>query len=96
MPATIPSSSTSCLILSLPYFGAGKDFFWWKGSGAQLEVAEPEQVKEILNNKDGNYLKSDLPSFIRRKSLGTDLWQLGMENGSICANWPIMLSMERA
>jgi hypothetical protein len=28
--------------------------------------------------------------------LGTDLWQLGMENGLICANWPIMLSMERA
>ena len=81
----------------LPYFGAGKDFFWWKRSVAHLEVAEPEQVEEILNSKDGNYLKSELPSFIQRKSLGTDLWQLGMmKNGLICANWAIMLSMERA
>ncbi|KAL3583565.1 hypothetical protein D5086_014626 [Populus alba] len=47
----------------LPYFGAGKDFFWWKRSVAQLEVAEPEQVEA---------LKSELPSFIQRDSLGTD------------------------
>ncbi|KAL9378526.1 hypothetical protein Peur_029861 [Populus x canadensis] len=29
-------------------------------------VAEPEQVKEILNNKDGNYLKSELPSYSKK------------------------------
>ncbi|KAJ6916005.1 hypothetical protein NC652_018627 [Populus alba x Populus x berolinensis] len=33
----------------LPYFGAGKDFFWWKRSVAQLEVAEPEQVEVLLH-----------------------------------------------
>ncbi|KAJ4823836.1 hypothetical protein Tsubulata_017989 [Turnera subulata] len=38
-----------------------KNFLMWKGSMPQLVVTESELIKEILNNKDGTYLKPDQP-----------------------------------
>ncbi|KAH7835607.1 hypothetical protein Vadar_027882 [Vaccinium darrowii] len=35
----------------------GKNYLFWRGSQAQLVVTELELVKEILNNKDGAFLK---------------------------------------
>ncbi|CAK7326407.1 unnamed protein product [Dovyalis caffra] len=56
------------------HIGAGKNFFRWKGSLARLVVTEPELIKEILNHKDGNYLKAELKPYIKKLSwdgLGT-------------------------
>ncbi|KAK1552942.1 hypothetical protein Q3G72_026135 [Acer saccharum] len=38
----------------------GKNFITWYGNRPQLVVTEPEQIKEILNNKDGSYPKTKL------------------------------------
>ncbi|XP_061973861.1 cytochrome P450 CYP749A22-like [Populus nigra] len=44
----------------------GKNFFWWKGSQAQLVVYETEQIKVVLNNKDGNYLKPEVQPYLKK------------------------------
>ncbi|KAK9934973.1 hypothetical protein M0R45_022092 [Rubus argutus] len=50
----------------------GKIFLQWHGSRAQLVVTEPELCKEILNNKDRTFLKTDTPNFVK-KLLGDGL-----------------------
>ncbi|KAB5547646.1 hypothetical protein DKX38_011052 [Salix brachista] len=39
---------------------------YMESSVEQLEVAESQQVKEILKNKDGNYLQLELPSCLKK------------------------------
>ena len=46
--------------------GAGKNFIIWYGHQPQLVVTEPEQIKEILNNKDGSYPKTKLEGYIKK------------------------------
>ncbi|KAK3222802.1 hypothetical protein Dsin_009827 [Dipteronia sinensis] len=50
----------------------GKNFIIWYGHRPQLVVMEPEQIKEILNNKDGSYPKSKLEGYAK-KLLGDGL-----------------------
>ncbi|XP_061998661.1 cytochrome P450 CYP749A22-like isoform X1 [Rosa rugosa] len=50
----------------------GKNFLQWHGSRAQLVITEPELCKEILNNKDRTFLKTDFPIFMK-KLLGDGL-----------------------
>ncbi|CAA2982655.1 cytochrome P450 CYP749A22-like [Olea europaea subsp. europaea] len=50
----------------------GSNFLYWIGPQAQLVVTEPELIKEVLNNKDGNYPKIDLEGFAK-KLLGDGL-----------------------
>ncbi|KAI3452927.1 hypothetical protein Pfo_009590 [Paulownia fortunei] len=50
----------------------GANFLNWYGPQAQLVVTEAELVKEILNNKDGNYPKIDLEGYAK-KLLGDGL-----------------------
>ncbi|KAF7123836.1 hypothetical protein RHSIM_Rhsim12G0072200 [Rhododendron simsii] len=47
----------------------GKNYLIWHGLQAQLVVTEPELIKEILNNKDGKYLKGKL-DVISKKLIG--------------------------
>ncbi|KAJ4839536.1 hypothetical protein Tsubulata_047558 [Turnera subulata] len=49
----------------------GKNFLMWKGSMPLLVVTESELIKEILNNRDGTYLKPDQPYL--KKLLGNGL-----------------------
>ncbi|KAK0575361.1 hypothetical protein LWI29_037905 [Acer saccharum] len=50
----------------------GKNFIIWYGHRPQLVVTEPEQIKEILNNKDGSYPKAKLEGY-SKKFLGDGL-----------------------
>jgi PHYB activation tagged suppressor 1 len=50
----------------IDHIGAGKNFFWWKGSQAQLVVYETEQIKVVLNNKDGNYLNPEVQPYLKK------------------------------
>ncbi|KAK0573969.1 hypothetical protein LWI29_016372 [Acer saccharum] len=50
----------------------GKNFITWYGNRPQLVVTEPEQIKEILNNKDGSYPKTKLEGYVK-KLLGDGL-----------------------
>ncbi|KAK6116409.1 hypothetical protein DH2020_049871 [Rehmannia glutinosa] len=50
----------------------GANFLNWYGSQAQLVITEAELLKEILNNKDGNYPKIDLEGYAK-KLLGDGL-----------------------
>ncbi|KAG5521341.1 hypothetical protein RHGRI_033784 [Rhododendron griersonianum] len=47
----------------------GKNYLIWHGPQAQLVVTESELIKEILNNKDGKYLKGKL-DVISKKLIG--------------------------
>ncbi|KAF7123508.1 hypothetical protein RHSIM_Rhsim12G0072300 [Rhododendron simsii] len=51
----------------------GKKYLIWHGSQAQLVVTEPELIKEILNNKDGTYLKGK-PDVITKKLIGDGIF----------------------
>ncbi|KAJ9563616.1 hypothetical protein OSB04_008776 [Centaurea solstitialis] len=44
----------------------GMNFVNWHGSQAQLFVTDPELVKEILSNREGAYLKTDLEGFAKK------------------------------
>jgi PHYB activation tagged suppressor 1 len=44
----------------------GKNYLIWHGPQAQLVVTEPDLIKEILNNKDGMYLKGKLDIFVKK------------------------------
>lgn len=55
-----------------PSLRLGSNFLYWIGPQAQLVVTEPELIKEVLNNKDGNYPKIDLEGFAK-KLLGDGL-----------------------
>ncbi|KAK9102510.1 hypothetical protein Sjap_019764 [Stephania japonica] len=44
----------------------GSIFLYWHGTKAQLVIAEPELIKEILNNKDGTYLKIQLEEYFKK------------------------------
>ncbi|XP_058193589.1 cytochrome P450 CYP749A22-like [Rhododendron vialii] len=44
----------------------GKNYLIWHGPQAQLVVTESELIKEILNNKDGKYLKGRLDVFSKK------------------------------
>ena len=48
---------------------AGKNFLQWYGVKPVLVVTEPELCKEILNNKDGVYVKPK-PSIVVKKLFG--------------------------
>ncbi|XP_017192279.2 cytochrome P450 CYP749A22-like [Malus domestica] len=50
----------------------GKNYLQWHGSKAQLVITEPELCKEILNNKNRAYPKTDTPNFVN-KLLGDGL-----------------------
>lgn len=50
----------------------GKNFLQWHGSRAQLVITEPELCKEVLNNKDRTFVKTDTPNFLK-KLLGDGL-----------------------
>ncbi|KAL6192912.1 hypothetical protein ACLB2K_033998 [Fragaria x ananassa] len=50
----------------------GKNFLQWHGSRAQLVITEPDLCKEVLNNKDRTFVKTDIPIFIK-KLLGDGL-----------------------
>ncbi|KAJ4839537.1 hypothetical protein Tsubulata_047559 [Turnera subulata] len=44
----------------------GNNLLVWKGSTPQLVVTEPELIKEILNNKDGTYLKPESLPYLKK------------------------------
>ncbi|PQP91688.1 uncharacterized protein Pyn_09761 [Prunus yedoensis var. nudiflora] len=44
----------------------GKNFFQWYGLRPQLIITEPELCKEILNDKDRAYTKSEPKSFVKQ------------------------------
>ncbi|OMO72124.1 Cytochrome P450 [Corchorus olitorius] len=44
----------------------GKNFLYWHGPKAQLVVSDPELVKEILNNKDGDYPKKAIADYWKK------------------------------
>ncbi|XAR55947.1 11-oxo-beta-amyrin 30-oxidase [Bertholletia excelsa] len=55
----------------LPHFYAwtklyGKIFLTWYGPKAQLIVTEPELIKEILSDKDGEYLKPKMDRYAKK------------------------------
>ena len=47
-------------------FHAGKNYLQWNGRQAQLVITEPELCKEILENKDGAFLKLMPPSYMKK------------------------------
>ncbi|PPD99739.1 hypothetical protein GOBAR_DD03211 [Gossypium barbadense] len=47
----------------------GKNHLSWRGGEPQLLITEPELIKEVLNNRDGSYLKASLP-FYSMKLMG--------------------------
>ncbi|KAG5521331.1 hypothetical protein RHGRI_033774 [Rhododendron griersonianum] len=47
----------------------GRNYLSWHGPRAQLVVTDPELIKEIMNNKDGAYLKGR-PDQFSKKLLG--------------------------
>ncbi|KAF7123929.1 hypothetical protein RHSIM_Rhsim12G0071800 [Rhododendron simsii] len=47
----------------------GRNYLSWHGPKAQLVVTDPELIKEIINNKDGAYLKGK-PDQFSKKLLG--------------------------
>ncbi|KAF2298908.1 hypothetical protein GH714_029042 [Hevea brasiliensis] len=58
----------------------GKNFLCWYGPQAQLMVTEPELIKEVLSNRDGDYPKIQFDAYMK-KLLG---------NGTVTAqgeNW---------
>lgn len=55
----------------------GKNVLQWSGFQAQLVITEVELIREILNDKDGNFVKVDPEGFIK-KLLGGGL---GMIDG---------------
>ncbi|XP_061995241.1 cytochrome P450 CYP749A22-like [Rosa rugosa] len=44
----------------------GKNYLQWNGRQAQLVITEPELCKEILENRDGAFLKPMPPSYIKK------------------------------
>ncbi|TYH34042.1 hypothetical protein ES332_D13G101600v1 [Gossypium tomentosum] len=50
----------------------GKNHLSWRGGEPQLLITEPELIKEVLNNRDGLYLKASLP-FYFMKLMGNGL-----------------------
>ncbi|KAJ4823838.1 hypothetical protein Tsubulata_017991 [Turnera subulata] len=50
----------------------GVNFVFWLGPKAQLVVTEPKMIKEVLNNKDGAFPKTE-SSFFVKKFLGDGL-----------------------
>lgn len=44
----------------------GANFLNWYGARAELVVTEAKLVKEILNNKDGDYPKIDLEGYAKK------------------------------
>ncbi|KAI8527473.1 hypothetical protein RHMOL_Rhmol12G0078300 [Rhododendron molle] len=44
----------------------GRNYLSWYGPQAQLVVTDPELIKEIMNNKDGVYLKGRLDQFAKK------------------------------
>uniref|UniRef100_A0A2P2K1Z9 Uncharacterized protein MANES_05G111200 n=1 Tax=Rhizophora mucronata TaxID=61149 RepID=A0A2P2K1Z9_RHIMU len=44
----------------------GTSFLFWLGPQAQLIVSEPEMIKEILNDKDKNYPKTDVQDYVKK------------------------------
>ena len=58
-----------CFLL---FFGTGNNYLQWFGPKAQLVVTEPELIKEIMNNRDNAYSKSDNGNYAK-KLLGDGL-----------------------
>jgi PHYB activation tagged suppressor 1 len=55
-------------------YNTGKNYLQWHGSQAQLVITEPELCREILNDKDGAYVKMEPTPFIKKlfgEGLGT-------------------------
>ena len=50
----------------------GRCYLQWYGSHAELGVAEPELIKEVLNDREKAYPKSQVREFVR-KLLGDGL-----------------------
>ncbi|XP_050373899.1 cytochrome P450 CYP749A22-like [Argentina anserina] len=50
----------------------GKNFLQWHGSRAQLVITDPELCKEVLNNKDRTFVKTDIAEYMK-KLLGDGL-----------------------
>ena len=50
----------------------GKNYLQWYGGEAQLVVSEQELIKEILNNRDRAFPKTDIDSYAK-KLLGDGL-----------------------
>nr|XP_048318756.1 cytochrome P450 CYP749A22-like [Ziziphus jujuba var. spinosa] len=50
----------------------GKNYLQWYGTRAQLVITEQELIKEILNNRDGTFSKTDSQGFVK-KLLGDGL-----------------------
>ncbi|KAK9142281.1 hypothetical protein Syun_011681 [Stephania yunnanensis] len=44
----------------------GSIFLYWHGTRARLVIAEPELIKEILDNKDGTYLKIQFEEYFKK------------------------------
>lgn len=55
-----------CISIFLFTLLKGANYLNWYGLQAQLVVTEAELVKEILNNKDGNYPKIDLEGYAKK------------------------------
>jgi PHYB activation tagged suppressor 1 len=51
----------------------GKNYLNWYGPQAHLVVTEPELIREIINNKDGAYLKGRLDDDFSKKLLGNGI-----------------------
>ncbi|XP_060669466.1 cytochrome P450 CYP749A22-like isoform X2 [Ziziphus jujuba] len=50
----------------------GKNYLQWYGTRAQLVITEQELIKEIFNNRDGTFSKTDRQGFVK-KLLGDGL-----------------------
>ena len=46
--------------------GTGKTFLFWRGSRAQLVISESKLVKEILNNKEKVYRKTETVGYLKK------------------------------
>lgn len=44
----------------------GKNYLQWSGAQPQLVITEPELIKEVLNNRNGAYPKTEANSFVRK------------------------------
>lgn len=49
----------------------GMNFLNWHGTQAQLFVTEPQLIKEILSNKEGDYPKMDMEGYAKKLIGGT-------------------------
>ncbi|XP_048318869.2 cytochrome P450 CYP749A22-like [Ziziphus jujuba] len=51
----------------------GKNFIQWYGPQAQFIITEPELIKEILNDRDGVYPKTEINAHYKKKIFGDGL-----------------------